>query len=469
MKIKFLCSFVIVMMILAEGVFANAQAPGPGPRRAGGFNGGGGYSALCNDGKHYALDYVAYLGATGMEVEPRLNHAPSTRAVLEELYKQIDEKLYEVSLDFKDFIELNEDLIVATRPRGEGVRANRMWVNGPMLRAQGDQQALRVPESCIDSQNQLKLQQVAVRFEPSPGTVFYEYKKERIEELERTSPVQASYAYVHEWLREFTEDPVILMRANTFLHSQTFFQMNKHQAVQYLRMLGLNGLGQVGLSNVSIARDLKPKQYLVPSWNGSWKSDQLTASNRRFILVGRVCHGYVGSSDRDNLLCESLFESNEFSPNSSGSAVQSLLGATPHANDSLARSRDERYFSKVISGEFILEKLDKWKKAQRWAPKLPVTFLFQLMEVSSSGPSQERARGLMALEVLSQGAIWKTDSQSSYREINPGPFHTSVTLSSRSCRSLRSCSEAGTTELALDFSVYPVERAQRPGPGVCMN
>jgi len=487
MKQKFLRT-LIVMMILAEGVFANAQAPGPGPRRAGGFNGGGGYSALCNDGKHYALDYKASRGAYGVNLAPQLESARSVDEIFALILKTLDEKLYEASVDFKDFLQFNENPQMSGTVRSRYVRARRVWTDGTSsLGLNGDHQTLRVPGECLNGQGQLNLRQLIVRIEAPDAksydperVVMYDRYKPALEDLETNHPVQVSFAYVHEWLRDYTDDAITIMKVNAFLHSEKFFTMPKELVPDYLAGLGFR-FPDNGRSAVSELRSLHDNQKMIIDWDGKWGTSGMLDSASKLKVVGQICA--IDDEDRYRMptfvFCEEIYASLEFKPEypySAASIWQNIWEKKRPYSELKASDILNNRQSVKVTGQQILEIVRKWQNEGKWKAHYGLQFLFQLVEMDqnvarlnadtgkltpdrASSLGIERARVSVPLAVLSQGAEWVSGGEliSGYVRRHSKPFTLPQTLSSASCSSFAGgCARAERTNLTLDLWIDPI-------------
>jgi len=452
----------------------NAQAPGPGPRRAGGFNGGGGYSVLCKDGKAYALDYKGSRGSRDSAVAPVLEAASSLNEVSELLLKTLDAKLYEASVDFRDFLKFNLSFETTSKILPNFVKARRVWIDGSApLGLNGDHQTLRDPAECKDEQGRLNLQQLVVRREEknaNPRVVTFDRYLPAIQELEKNHGLQASFAYVHEWLRDYTDDPIMIMRLNAFLHSKKFFEMPKEDVPAYLAAMGFK-FPDIGTSTVSALRDLKPNQKMSVQWNGNWISNTLLDPTQKLVIVVQVC---ADPGDYTQYrACTLVFKSPEFAPNPQQSLQDKIWGSSYKAYPMQGTKIPYDNLT-LIKGEQILDIVNAWREQGIWKDEYGVTFLFQLIEVSpkTAEPTSlearslgvERARTSRALSLLSQGKAWKTGG-GSVRIFDWGPgyeaeykdrFTSDVYLSSAACQQFPSCARAQDTDLALEVAVDPV-------------
>jgi len=67
----------------------------------------------------------------------------------------------------------------------------------------------------------------------------FEFNQEVLDQLEATSILQLSFAYVHEFLWQFTEDVRVIRQLNHFFHSQKLSTLNEESLVQWLNNMGM--------------------------------------------------------------------------------------------------------------------------------------------------------------------------------------------------------------------------------------
>lgn len=89
---------------------------------------------------------------------------------------------------------------------------------------------------CLD----MKLQLLMLREESSSHEVMYRYNEQETDDGLGLTQLQLSFFIVHEWLWNFTRDPVAVRRANQYIHSQEFYDATSAEAISKLTELGIN-------------------------------------------------------------------------------------------------------------------------------------------------------------------------------------------------------------------------------------
>lgn len=198
--------------------------------------GNGGHGIRCQDGKLYALDYVLTLNSKGQdEVLPSFKTASDALNILSQMAEILENKVPTLGKELKWFIHWRNNTKDWTQ--------EKIWLDGDgELKALGDEWIIRdLQKYCkpqVDANKKVMTNQAIIRSKPSKTVIFY-YDEADLSELEKNSPVQLSYLYTHEFLRDYTQDPRIIMLVNALLHSQQILSLNEEQMVQSLENLGL--------------------------------------------------------------------------------------------------------------------------------------------------------------------------------------------------------------------------------------
>ena len=198
--------------------------------RAGTVGGGGGDALLC-DGRLYSFDYVV----TKPEVDDLygpIKRAKSSREILNIIKEGLQTRLPTLAADLADFIKFNRNRFAT----GE----KRLWVSRrlPLIDLKDEASLREIPKECLDAKGMPAIYQAVIRFPKvgftinqntakSPGTslqnVEYQDDPSILKQLEATSPVQRSFAEMHEFLRDYSDNPIFIQTLNHLLHSSDWF------------------------------------------------------------------------------------------------------------------------------------------------------------------------------------------------------------------------------------------------------
>ena len=205
-------------------------------------NGDGGDAVLCHSSQrsdlpqagYYSLDYLATLGLQFGDVVGASSWAESS--------SRIEMILNQVAPDIaQSFVEYSRDV----RNTTDYTRAN-VWEIAPFgLVSIDDQQVVTtMPENCLE-QGTLKAVQAVVHQNEElsgrpVGKQIYNFVPQVLDELERTSPLQLSFLYVHEWLWKHSDNVSRNRRINRFLHGTAIEQMSAEAVRNQLVGMGLN-------------------------------------------------------------------------------------------------------------------------------------------------------------------------------------------------------------------------------------
>jgi hypothetical protein len=202
-------------------------------KAAGGLDAGGGYAIRCDDGKLYSWDYVnAPFG--GSRIRESYKKAKSTKAILEQIAARLGNFNVEMADSFRDYLKFNDD---PTKPS-----ENRIWErsSNPLLPLE-DADRMRLPKSCVAQVKKgFRLEQAVIRLDRD-GKIVYAADSRVLKALEKNHPLQLSFLYVHEWLRDFTDDAHTLTMVNQLLHAEKWPE-SEQAFVKVMQQLGIDGV-----------------------------------------------------------------------------------------------------------------------------------------------------------------------------------------------------------------------------------
>lgn len=222
----------------------------------GGSNAGGGYSVLCADGGVYAMDYLA-TQKTVSGLDPEIERAKTSDEILARILKRLEEVRPELAISFQDFIARND--------KEANTATTRLWVSGTHpLHKLTDEQSIRKISACLGDRRETEVFQAVIRQQFKRG-IIYNRDAEQLARLEQTGAEQASFTYVHEWLRDFTDDSNIIMHVNYFLHSADFFTLS---AADIERVFQRHGLDQLPGADRIQTQLVPPLSVVRIKWNG---------------------------------------------------------------------------------------------------------------------------------------------------------------------------------------------------------
>ncbi len=197
---------------------------------AGGSAGGGGYTIRCDNGHLYSWDYEA-TKEMGMPVDSKIRQitgANATKKILRLIAHRLQYKLPDMAASLFDFAKLNRNPFSADK---------RLWIPGTALGFIPDESTVRqIPKSCVKNSKDIRAFQTTIRF--SGTRIRYEYDPAISNELAR-NPVQSSFFYLHEWLRDYTNDPNIIQNVDRLLHSSLIVNATSKQLIRALEDYGL--------------------------------------------------------------------------------------------------------------------------------------------------------------------------------------------------------------------------------------
>ena len=197
-----------VLLIVAFSSVARATG-GEGTR-------GGGNAIRCDDGHLYSWDYINFQSD---QMPAWVNYLRAKSA--DEILASISERLAAynpvMNSHLDDFRKFNHEVLSKS--------SIRVWLKGvnPLVPI-GDELRIRIPKSCVANAGPaFQLLQAVIRTatgsEEDPGQIRYAYDPEILKGLEKTHPLQLSTLYIHEWLRDYTDNVQTIAILNQLLHS----------------------------------------------------------------------------------------------------------------------------------------------------------------------------------------------------------------------------------------------------------
>ena len=172
---------------------------------------GGGNAIRCDDTKLYSWDYIAR-ALPNSEVDPDYYKAKNAKEIIEKISKKLSDYNPVMAASLEDFRLFNED------PSNHATK--RLWIPGSNpLAPIGDEDRTRIPKNCIATADEhFKLYQAVAR--KAAGDTIYEYDSSLLKELERNSPIQLSFLYIHEWLRDYSQNTSAILYATQLFHTK---------------------------------------------------------------------------------------------------------------------------------------------------------------------------------------------------------------------------------------------------------
>lgn len=224
---------MLALAILGCLTFFQVLPSVAGPASEGGVAGGGGNILVCHNGRHYSYDYVM-TQAMGRDVHESFKSQSSAVLILLKMLNHLQTVHPAMAVSLEDFIKS-----IGQSPFRSG-SYNRVWIPGvsPLTRIH-DESKLRQTIFCRDNQGVPRVYQAVVRQQNALGYIQYHYDQSLINSLERHSPVQLSFLYVHEWLRDYTTDPTVIMNVTRMLHEGEWVSASTDEFVNVLLRYGL--------------------------------------------------------------------------------------------------------------------------------------------------------------------------------------------------------------------------------------
>lgn len=202
----------------------------------GGVAGGGGNSILCNDGKYYSYDFILTQKTKG-KINPAFRTMDDPVAMIRAIAYVMSSKVPAMAASLTDFILGLQSSEFDFATGGIG----RIWIPGlNPLAAVGDESRLRIPQQCLNSRGEPKIYQTVIRFKNDSNVIQYNYDERQILELHRNGPLQVSFLYIHEWLRDYTQDATVIMNIVRMLHEDGWITAQPEGVLSAMKRYGLN-------------------------------------------------------------------------------------------------------------------------------------------------------------------------------------------------------------------------------------
>ena len=268
--------------------------------RAGAVDGGGGNAIRCDDGKLYSWDFIN-AQFDQMPVDPSLLEMKTTKEILQALEKRIARVSPPMAKSFADFQKFNADPFATS--------TSRIWIAGtnPLVNL-GDEDRVRIPKNCVSqATNSFSLYQAVIRRKPKK--IIYAYDSNIVKELEQNSPVQLSFLYVHEWLRDYTQSASQITLIDQVLHSTRWLKQTSESFREMLEGFGVKAprlpllvagayedstIAKRGLKIVQIVRN--------EDWSFSMHfGRKMSADDGTLIKAGSQAHFILSSTENDDI------------------------------------------------------------------------------------------------------------------------------------------------------------------------
>lgn len=175
----------------------------------------------CADGKVYSWHFI--------QARPQMNlirasylKAKSANEILDGIVEQLVPIHPELSAKLREF------------------KTSRQWnQDSHQVFTLDDANKTVLPAECKSGSEKVELYQAVTRTKKKQ--VVYLYGANILKALEENHPLQLSFLYVREFLRDFTDDPVVLMKVNQLLH-QDLSQYSFYHFERKVKNLGLKKL-----------------------------------------------------------------------------------------------------------------------------------------------------------------------------------------------------------------------------------
>lgn len=272
---KNLMSFCGVIMFTVFTITSDIALAGQG-----GTGSGGGYILACpENGRdvYYSYDYKL-TESHQAEVDVELNRQNDVKEVLKIIQRNLAKKLPKMAESLLDFLSFNENEFDS--------RQDRLWTYGRethRLINLHDEAKLREIKECRP-----QAIQAIIRSQPK-NQIIYDVdllSKNRLESSsinpKRNPAIQLSFLYVHEWLRDFTQDSIVIARVTRMLHSA-----------------GAQSASESELHATLVNRGLKPE--VIGPTTGMLEYQQCRLVNGALLLEIRKLEGERSDMARQNI------------------------------------------------------------------------------------------------------------------------------------------------------------------------
>jgi hypothetical protein len=213
--------------------------------QAGGDSAGGGYAIQCGS-EYYSLDYKAS-ELLRIPVDPEIesiansvdyaalsksNYLLKTKSILELIASRLEVKLPNLGKSLRAFARLNED------PSDKST--HRLWqAKRSLVRIPNELTSNISDKSCFNESGLRNSYQAAIRYSGFEAT--YEFDPKIREELSY-NPIQLSFFFIHEWLRDYIDDPNVIAVVDRFLHSSNLNKLSANKISKYFISKGFEDI-----------------------------------------------------------------------------------------------------------------------------------------------------------------------------------------------------------------------------------
>jgi hypothetical protein len=180
----------------------------------------------------YMVDYLATSTPAGDADLVPVSEVDASLARIGELVTSVQR---DAGLSFAAYVRL--------RGNHDDATAARIWrPTGTFPLVDLDDQALvrALPDNCLSTgpDGKITTLQAVVR-EARPNVVIYNYDADLVDRV-AAAPIQLSFLYVHEWLRDYTTAAPAIRDANRLLHSASFARSTPEQRRSALERVGVD-------------------------------------------------------------------------------------------------------------------------------------------------------------------------------------------------------------------------------------
>lgn len=194
--------------------------------------GNGGNLVQCQGETSFqSLDFVLTRNLFGKNVRPA-NTTSSVDSFLR-ISKLLHEKIPAKANSFDEFI---------SQVRNQDEAKKYTWHPAPFT-SSAPTEIVHLPYHCSNGLGYSDIQQAIVRkvyFDGESEKIHFEFDTNLVDELQKRTVVQFSFLIVHEWIWNFTNDPVKNRKLDYFLHSTLFDKMTKAQVHVQMKVLGFD-------------------------------------------------------------------------------------------------------------------------------------------------------------------------------------------------------------------------------------
>ena len=259
-----------ILLTAVLSISVNAKADGPS-------GSGGGDSLICKGNKYFSYDYV--LTDDGdQKINPVFLKAKSAKDILKSIAKVLESKLPMIAEDLNDFISaLSNTNIFDTNEK-------RVWSFGlNPLDDLKDESKLRIPVDCRNKDGSINIVQAVIRRE-TESRIEYNGDSTILKKLAQNSPLQLSFLYIHEWLRDYSTDPTVIMKINRILHEKEWIDATPETMQKVF-------LG-IGMTLEKPSKILNIKSSSTQNISSSPNFKNFYGRNGRNVTLFSICYDY---------------------------------------------------------------------------------------------------------------------------------------------------------------------------------